>query len=932
MATIYVDGKSYEVNGSHNLLQACLELGLEIPYFCWHPAMGSVGACRQCAVKQYKDENDDKGKLVMSCMSPAKDDTHISIDDQEAREFRASVIEWMMLSHPHDCPVCEEGGHCHLQDMTVMTGHDRRRYRFNKRTHRNQNLGPFIAHEMNRCITCYRCVRFYNDYAGGTDLGAFGANDNIYFGRYQEGTLESEFSGNLTEVCPTGVFTDQTHSDHYTRKWDMQFGPSVCHQCAVGCNISAGERYGEIRRIENRYHGEVNRYFLCDRGRFGYGYVNRDDRPVKPEARTQAGTAAETLSVDHALDRAAGILKSAEGVIGIGSPRASLESNHQLRELVGEENFCTGIATREQACLEKMNQLSRNCGLPSPSLTELEQSDAVLVLGEDLIQSAARLGLSVRQAVLGRCKELADERKMPIWNAEAVKTLAQDRRYPLFIAYPQKTGLDNIAEHSWTLAPDDIARFGFAIAHALDSEAPAVPDLDDSIRQQAETIAEALLSAERPLLVSGGSLESLALLDAAGNIARALKRRGKAAGLTLVRREANSTGLTLMGGQPLEWALEQVENDKAQALVVLENDLYQRLPVEQLESALEKLTSLVVLDHQRTPTLERADLSLPAASFAEGDGTLVSLEGRAQRFYQVYEARHMRPETNIHESWRWLHALQSAFKEKPVEEIKLEQVTEACAREHPALAGIVEAGASADLRIEGKPLARQPHRYSGRTAMTADRNVSEPRPPQDSDSPLAFSMEGYSGFDRPRNPIPFAWAPGWNSPEAWHKFTDEVGGHLRAGDPGIKLLQPDDGSSDYSAEIPEAFVPVANQWQLAVLPRLFGGEETSSRAEPIIERAPAPVIALSPVDAEHLQVSAGDPLSISFDDNAPDRQTLTLPLQIDPALPSGLACLPAGLSPKLTTGSRVRLAFAEFALSSGERPSHSADSGGEARP
>jgi predicted molibdopterin-dependent oxidoreductase YjgC len=170
MATIHVDGKALEVNGADNLLQACLSLGLDIPYFCWHPALGSVGACRQCAVKQYTDENDTRGRIVMSCMTPASDGTWISIDDEESKAFRASVVEWLMTNHPHDCPVCEEGGHCHLQDMTVMTGHNERRYRFTKRTHQNQDLGPFIAHEMNRCIACYRCVRYYKDYAGGTDL------------------------------------------------------------------------------------------------------------------------------------------------------------------------------------------------------------------------------------------------------------------------------------------------------------------------------------------------------------------------------------------------------------------------------------------------------------------------------------------------------------------------------------------------------------------------------------------------------------------------------------------------------------------------------------------------------------------------------------------------------------------------------------------
>ena len=141
MAIIHVDGKQYEVDGADNLLHACLSLGLDIPYFCWHPALGSVGACRQCAVKQYANADDKRGRLVMSCMTPSTDNSWISIEDEEAKAFRKSVVEWLMINHPHDCPVCEEGGHCHLQDMTVMAGQVTRRYRFNKRTHKNQDLG-----------------------------------------------------------------------------------------------------------------------------------------------------------------------------------------------------------------------------------------------------------------------------------------------------------------------------------------------------------------------------------------------------------------------------------------------------------------------------------------------------------------------------------------------------------------------------------------------------------------------------------------------------------------------------------------------------------------------------------------------------------------------------------------------------------------------
>ncbi len=282
MATITIDGKEFDVDDTENLLAVALSKGFDLPYFCWHPELHSVGACRQCAVKSYRNDEDEKGMLVMACMTPCSDGGRFEIDDEEAAEMRRQVIEWLMTNHPHDCPVCEEGGECHLQDMTLMAGHTQRRYRGPKRTHKNQDLGPFINHEMNRCIACYRCVRYYRDYADGDDLRALGSHNNVYFGRESDGAFDNEFSGNLVEVCPTGVFTDKTLGAHYNRKWDMQNAPGICTHCSLGCNTSPGSRQGILKRIQNRYHGEINHYFLCDRGRFGAGFVNRDDRPRQP--------------------------------------------------------------------------------------------------------------------------------------------------------------------------------------------------------------------------------------------------------------------------------------------------------------------------------------------------------------------------------------------------------------------------------------------------------------------------------------------------------------------------------------------------------------------------------------------------------------------------------------------------------------------------
>lgn len=890
MATIHVDGKEYEVDGADNLLEACLSLGLDVPYFCWHPALGSVGACRQCAVKQYQNADDKRGRLVMSCMTPASDGTYISIDDEEAKAFRENVVEWMMTNHPHDCPVCEEGGACHLQDMTVMTGHHTRRYRFTKRTHKNQELGPFISHEMNRCIACYRCVRYYKDYADGQDLGVYGAHDNVYFGRVEDGTLESEFSGNLVEVCPTGVFTDKTHSARFNRKWDMQFAPSICQQCALGCNISPGERYGELRRIENRFNGAVNHYFLCDRGRFGYGYVNREDRPRRPLLRR--GERDSILAPEEAVSLCADQVRKAKGVIGIGSPRASLESNFALRELVGEENFYSGIELREWGLLHRMVYIMQSSAIPVATLREVEEHDAVLILGEDITQTAARLALSVRQAVKGKARQMARNLKIDRWQAAAIKTVGQNERYPLLQTHIDVTRLDDVATHSLIAAYDDQARMAFAIAHQLDPAAPAVADLSEDEQKMAAEWALLLKSAKRPLIITGTQASSLPLIDAAANVGKALKSSGSAPSFFFVAHEVNSMGVALLGGQPLESALSRIEQEEGTTLIVLENDLHRRVGRKRMDSILDKTSFLIVCDHQQTELAKRADLVLPAASFAEADGTVVSSEGRAQRFFQVFAPDYYDENIKVKESWRWLDALGQCVAHRHFTWTNLDLLTQACASAIEPLRPIIDAAPNSRFRIKGMKIARSPHRYSGRTSMRANLDEHEPGIPQDADSSFAFSMEGYSGSQQPFQQIPFAWAPGWNSPSAWNKFQAEVGGHLRAGDPGLRLIEPDDVATlCYLGQIPARYSPQQSGFLVVAYQRLFGSEELSQRSAVFTQRMDEACLYLSESDAEQLGLSQGTKVSFAW-----DGMTWQLPVAIRASLPAGLLGLPLGLS------------------------------------
>jgi len=850
MATVYIDNKPYQMNADQNLLHGCLSEGFKLPYFCWHPALGSVGACRQCAVKQFKDEHDEHGKIVMSCMTPAAEGTRISIDDPEAAAFRAGIIEGLMLNHPHDCPVCDEGGECHLQDMTVMAGHDYRRYEFDKRTFRNQNLGPLVNQEMNRCIQCYRCVRYYRDYAGGRDLNAFASRNTVFFGRHQDGVLENEFSGNLVEICPTGVFTDKTLKHHYARKWDQQFAPSVCVHCALGCKTDTGERYGTLRRVVNRYNHEVNGYFICDRGRFGYEFVNSPKRILQP---VLDGHPVSSAKAREHLSEKIGTGKT----IGIGSPRASLEANFALRTLVGPDHFHCGMADEEAKLVGVIVEILRRGPMRTPTLREIEECDAVFILGEDVTNVAPRMALAVRQSVRQQPMEIAKGLKVPLWLDHGVRDALQDSRGPLYIATPYATRLDEVATATFRAAPDDLARLGFAVAHALDPRAPSASM--DELPLAAE-IARVLKNARKPLVISGVSCGSEALLQAAANIAMAAN-----GALSFTVPECDSIGAALIGGRSLGEAFQAVEEGKADTVIVLENDLYRRAPSAEVDAFLKTAAHVIALDHLDNPTTRMADLVLPAGTFAESDGTLVSSEGRAQRFFQVFV-----PQNDVSASWRWL---------KPDHWHILDDVLMAMSRALPRLAAVKNAAPSAAFRIAGAKIPRSPHRESGRTAVLVNIDVSEPAPPSDLDSPLAFSMEG-TAEQPPAALIPFFWSPGWNSIQSVNSYQKEVGGPLRGGDAGIRIIEPAAaGGQSYCSAIPAAFEPRDGEWLLVPIHQIFGSDELSLSAPGIAELASQPHVAMNTgafTDGTEVEIvcAAG---------------TSRLPVRIRPELPRGVA-------------------------------------------
>ena len=542
----------------------------------------------------------------------------------------------------------------------------------------------------------------------------------------------------------------------------------------------------------------------------------------------------------------------------------------------------SGIAHGEQERLQLALKVLREGGIYTPALREIESYDAVLVLGEDVTQTGARVALAVRQAVKGKAREMAAAQKVADWQIAAILNIGQRAKHPLFVTNVDDTRLDDIAAWTYRAPVEDQARLGFAIAHALDNSAPAVDGIEPELQSKIDVIVQALAGAKKPLIISGTNAGSIEVIQAAANVAKALKGRGADVGITMIARSVNSMGLGIMGGGSLEEALTELETGRADAVVVLENDLHRHASATRVNAALAKAPLVMVVDHQRTAIMENAHLVLSAASFAESDGTVINNEGRAQRFFQVYDPAYYDSKTVMLESWRWLHSLHSTLLSREVDWTQLDHVIDAVVAKIPELAGIKDAAPDATFRIRGQKLAREPHRYSGRTAMRANISVHEPRQPQDIDTMFTFSMEGNNQPTAHRSQVPFAWAPGWNSPQAWNKFQDEVGGKLRFGDPGVRLFETSENGLDYFTSVPARFQPQDGKWRIAPYYHLFGSDELSQRAPVFQSRMPQPYIKLNPADAAKLGVNAGTHVSFSYDGN-----TVTLPVEIAEGLTAG---------------------------------------------
>jgi NADH-quinone oxidoreductase subunit G len=398
---------------------------------------------------------------------------------------------------------------------------------------------------------------------------------------------------------------------------------------------------------------------------------------------------------------------------------------------------------------------------------------------------APMIALALRQAARNVPNAEAGTKGIPLWNDAPLRELAQDTRSPLFIATLDKDKLDDIAAASFRADYKEIALLGSAVASSISKSAPASRLKNEEQQKLAERIAISLKNAEHPLIISGINCGDEDVLNSSMNIATALSVEGKNVMLSLVLPESNSMGLAMIPGKPMDEILES--SQEIDTLIILENDLYRRAAAGPVGQLLARCSKIIVLDYLNNKTTQQADILLPASTFAETEGTFVNNEGRAQRFYRVM------PESDqVKASWQWIaDFIKIRENSETTPWNHFDDIAERMSDDLPFFSKLQHYKPDADFRMLNMKMPRQTIRFSGRTAMHANISVSEPKLPQDPDSPLAFTMEGHEEKP-PSSLVPFYWSPGWNSVQAFYQYTDEPNGSLKGGDPGIRLIEPPD--------------------------------------------------------------------------------------------------------------------------------------------
>jgi NADH dehydrogenase/NADH:ubiquinone oxidoreductase subunit G len=491
LVRVTVDGVEVQVPKGLGLVETAAAAGIEIPVFCYEPRLGApIGACRMCLV-----EVEGIPKLQAGCTLTAQDGMVVmtAAASEKAADGQEATLEFILVNHPLDCPVCDKGGECPLQDLTFRWGPGNTRMDFPKRTFDKPiPVSPLIALDRERCILCYRCTRFSQEVAEDGQLVARNRGAESVIATFQDEPYRGRFSGNVIELCPVGALTSTTYRFE-ARPWEIQNVPTVCGMCPVGCNISASTREGKVKRIISRNHPEVDGGWLCDKGRFAYGHLYAADRIVDPLRRAQPRY--EELDWDAALDEAERMLRAAgTRIVTALSGSETVEVAYALGKLLRQ-----GLAAH---CAVLPEEVDDSLDAFRAPLSSIGGADVVAILGDEPVAERAPIvDLWIKLARRNGAEILyeldeerlrAAERAILIWSGDAgggaeVAELAASLRCPAF-HLPQTANGRGVAD-AWAAASDGEAEDPEPIGLLVISgdEAAANPNVR-AMAEQAEAV------------------------------------------------------------------------------------------------------------------------------------------------------------------------------------------------------------------------------------------------------------------------------------------------------------------------------------------------------------------------------------------------------------------------------------------------------------
>ncbi len=668
MITISINDIELKIEQGKTILEAAKSAGIDIPTFCWHEKLDLYGGCRLCLV-----EVDDMPKLQPACATYVCQGMKVKTNSPKVIKARKGVLEFLLINHPLDCPTCDKAGECELQDQVFKYGSDITRFREEKRKYRvdpqstfdDLEIGPQIIRNMNRCILCARCVRFIRDIAGECQLGEFNRGSKSEINALPDIPITNQYAGNVTEICPVGALTSRAFR-YKIRVWLTQKKESICPLCGDGCNITLWEKDGQIYRVTSRRNDRVDQGFLCDRGRFGYGFVNHPQRLKNPLIKK--GDDFVRIDWDEAFETIALKFKKIKEDFG-GDSFAGLGSSN----LTNEDNFIFQKFFREVISTNNIDhRVDLKNPLPSPLLTDLrnfygmfnsiediEKAKLILILGCDMNAEHPILALRIRKALRERNATLIllNPRKTKLNNVASDELLY---KYGTEIALIN--GILNVIIEQRLYPQDEISdqKIKELKEWTKDYDLNKVKEITKVSLVKIKELAKILSQIDSLVILSGRQIiqhhQNKDVIDSIYNLLSLCGKIGrKDSGFNLLWENNNSQGALDMGVMPdrlpgftevkekkglnFIQILQAINQGKIKTMYIMGSDPVRFFPDRAyIESTLRKLDFLVVQDIFLTETAKLADVILPGTSFAEKDGTFTSAERRIQKLKRAFKS------------------------------------------------------------------------------------------------------------------------------------------------------------------------------------------------------------------------------------------------------------------------------------------------------